>query len=539
MTEQSQPKGEKPELSQAETVPPMASEGSKDNCEEILKIIHRNGGLPVTINASRAVDEHPGDEFREIKGISRFIKESRVHFNRYKNVMDEILNCGLGDLGHQKKATIDRCEDAINTGPTAPGYSSTAPGYSSTASGAAPTAPAALSSTATGVSSTATGVSSTTSGDNGNQLLTHEERRLFRTGALFSSSKSYSILKYATEKYVRLYLGFDETEIGNPPGDVLPYIRLIESKLGHIDFKFEKSFQPLFVELIWNYWHEEGMLTHTMHAIARRFQNKRSHRDTDPLANFDLDPLRPLNNLVWGYIQDGINRLTPARRAFEYDHEYGLSLFAAGGAKLQTADSRSYFIAAFHNLLYKCSIFYKEADNLFKVPDAFPVLNALREVHLLLAEGAGNQFGDLPITARSEMLIEQYILSRPEIREFLGGRIMVPYDEPWMDRVDAMKSIQGWPGASVSYFRDLAVFGEEIVLSIRWISWSQVNNRDIAKEWALIFRNAVQRYLFCYQAVTGIDLSALEVAGGNDEKALMPAMLLGRKAQRDLTMRKR
>jgi len=277
-----------------------------------------------------------------------------------------------------------------------------------------------------------------------------------------------------------------------------------------------------------------------MHAIARRFQNKTVHRGRDPLANLDFDPLRPLNNLVWGYIQDSINRLTPERRAFEYDHEYGLTLFAAGGVKPHAADSRSYFIEAFHSLLYKCSVFYKEADNLFKVPDAFPVLNALREVHLLLAEGAGNQTAPMTATARAEMLLEQYILSRPEIREFLGGRVMVPYDEAWMDKVDVMKSIQGWPGASISYFRDLAVYGEEIILSIRWISWSQVNSRDIAREWAILFRNAIQRYIFCYQAVTNIDLSALEVSGSAaNDKSLMPALLIGRKAQRDLSTRRR
>jgi len=39
------------------------------------------------------------------------------------------------------------------------------------------------------------------------------------------------------------------------------------------------------------------------------------------------------------------------------------------------------------------------------IADAFPVLNALREVHLLLAEGAHNQYGDLPWTARHEMLM--------------------------------------------------------------------------------------------------------------------------------------
>lgn len=486
-------------------VPPGNGDSKNDNCEEILKIIHRNGGLPVTINASRIIEEHRGDEFNEIKGISHFIKRSRIDFNVYKGLMDDILLCRPTDAGPGrgknpgKKDGFDgTCkEPEISTG---------------LSNAAVPDSP----------------------------FLSSEDVSNFRNGALFSSSKSYSILKYATEKFVHTYLGLDPGDIPNPSLDVLPYISLIEAKLQDIQSSFGEGiqFRPLFSELIWNYWHEEGMLVHTINAIARRFQNKRSHRGNDPLANLDLDPLRPINNLIWGYIQDSINRLTPTRRAFEYDHEYGLSLFAAGATKLRSADSRSFFIQAFHNLLYKCAIFYTEADNLFKVPDAFPVLNALREVHLLLSEGAGSQFGDLPITARSEMLLEQYMLSRPEIREFLGGRVMVPYDEPWMDRVDTMKAIQGWPGASISYYRDLAKFGEEIILSIRWISWSQVNHRDFAREWALIFRDAIQRYLHCYHAVTGVDLSAIEISGG-DEKSIMPALLIGRKAQRDLMMRKR
>jgi hypothetical protein len=494
-------------LARGETVPPERREGSRDNCEEIIKIIQQNGGLPVTLRQAEVTSAHPEHEFKEIRGISRFIKESRIPFNQYKILMDEILQCKPGFVDTNKKLHKGNCEDRPEA----------QPGHETEFRTGLSTAP-----------------------PEEKHFLTHEENVLFRHGALFSSSKAYSILKYATEKFVYTFMGLDPGDITNPPLEVLPYIALIEAKLGDACIKREFHFRPMFAELIWNYWHEEGMVSHTMRAIARRFQNKPSRRGRDPLANLDLDPLRPLNNLVWGYIQDSANRLTPERMAFEYEHEYGLSLFAAGGEKLHTADSRSLFIEAFHSLLYKCSVFYKEADNLMKVPDAFPVLNALREVHLLLAEGAGNQFAELSIAARAEVLLEQYILSRPEIREFLGGRIMVPYDEAWMDRVDVMKSIQGWPGASISYFRDLAVFGEEIILSIRWISWSQVNNRDIAREWAIIFRNAVQRYIFCYQAVTGIDLSALEVSGSaNQEKALMPSLLIGRKAQRDFAMRRR
>jgi hypothetical protein len=77
---------------------------------------------------------------------------------------------------------------------------------------------------------------------------------------------------------------------------------------------------PCLLELIWSFWHEEGMLVQTMNAISLRFQNKRAAREHDPLVHLNLDPLRPLSNFIWGYIQDEINRLSVARRVYEYDH---------------------------------------------------------------------------------------------------------------------------------------------------------------------------------------------------------------------------
>ena len=162
----------------------------------------------------------------------------------------------------------------------------------------------------------------------------------------------------------------------------------------------------------------------------------------------EIDPLRPLNNLLWGYIQDEQHRLNVVRRAYEYDHHYGLRLYGKAVPEMRPADSRSKFIEAFHNLLYLCSVFYKQDDDTTIVSDGFPLLNALREVHLILSQGAHNQFGDLPSTARQEMLIQQWLLARPELREYLPTRIMVAYPEAWMDRVDAMKTLQGWTDVS-------------------------------------------------------------------------------------------
>jgi hypothetical protein len=261
------------------------------------------------------------------------------------------------------------------------------------------------------------------------------------------------------------------------------------------------------LELIWNYWHEEGMLVQTLNAISRRFQNMRGPGDRDPLAHLEIDPLRPLNNLLWGYIQDEQNRLTVKRRTHEYDHHYGLTLYGKAAPTLRSADSRSKFLEGFHNLLHLCSTFFKEDNDTTVIADGFPLLNALKEVHLLLAQGAHNQFGDLPWTARGEMLIQEWLLARPEMREFLQSRPMVPYKEAWMGQVDTMKTLQGWTDVTVTHFRDLGVFGEQILLSIRYGDWIDINNEDSAKNWARYWRPEIQGYLHAYRAATGVDLT--------------------------------
>ena len=134
-------------------------------------------------------------------------------------------------------------------------------------------------------------------------------------------------------------------------------------------------------------------------------------------------------------------------------------------------------------------------------------MNALREVHLILAQGAHNQFGDLPWTARVEMLIQQWILARPEIRDFLQSRVMVPYTEAWMPQVDTMKTVQGWTDVGVNHFRDLGVYGEQLLLSIRYGDWVDINDEDVAKNWARYWRPEVQSYMHAYRAVTGVDLT--------------------------------
>src|SRR5215510_8301845 len=349
--------------------------------------------------------------------------------------------------------------------------------------------------------------------------------------------------------------------LGRPPDQVLPYLAVIRAKLADERLKDtgigdvvlgdpttwphspdsdpvsacygilrEKLRCPCLLELIWSYWNEEGMLVQTMNVITRRFQNMRGPLANDPLANLEIDPLRPLNNLIWGWVQDEQHRLSVVRRNYEYDHHYGLRLAGKAVDNARTADSRSKFLEAFHTLLSTLAAFYKRDDDTTMVADGFPVLNALKEAHLILSQGAHNQFGDLPSTARVEMLMLQWILARPEFREFLPTRIMVAYPEQWMDRVDAMKKLQGWTDTSVLHFRNLAIFGEQVILGVRYGNWNSIYEPVNAVNWARYWRPQVQGYLHAYRSVTGVDLS-VDVTNARIDATMPSALLVKRLAE--------
>ncbi len=357
------------------------------------------------------------------------------------------------------------------------------------------------------------------------RLADEEQLRLLR-----STTASPQVSQQWQEYLVRI--GQDRT---------IPYLDIIRLKLGDLQIRAGRAFgarecygilrnkltRPCLLELIWNYWLEEGMLVQTMNAMSWRFQNRRGPHDRDPLALVEIDPLRGLNNLLWGWVQDEEHRLTIPRRTYEYDHEYGLRLIGKAVPAIRGADSRSRFLEGFHTLLMLCSIFYKEDDDTTVVADGFPVLNALRDVHLVLTQGSHNQYGDLPWTARQEFLMQQWILARPEMREFLPRRIMVDYPEPWMDSVETMKTLQGWTDTSILHFRDMAIFGEKILLSIRFGEWTSEIHQEAAANWARYWRPEVQGYTYAYRAATGADLAAVHVSG--QVNATLPSVLLSQR----------
>ena len=139
---------------------------------------------------------------------------------------------------------------------------------------------------------------------------------------------------------------------------------------------------PSFMELIWSYWHEEGMLVQTINAVSRRFQNLRAPGARDPLAHIEIDPLRPLNNIFWGYVEEERDRLSVKRRAYEYQHQYGLELYGKAVSSLRPADNRSKFLEAFHNLLNKCADYFRAKQDTTVDPDGYPMLHAIQELNL-------------------------------------------------------------------------------------------------------------------------------------------------------------
>jgi hypothetical protein len=387
----------------------------------------------------------------------------------------------------------------------------------------------------------------------------------------FNDTDSYRTIKVLTEFFLLVNCPLDSSMLPGyaetlPPADgsinVIPYMRVLREKLKDLAIKpkdigdvlnlfidipldekdklngtcygilRDKLASPCLLELIWSYWHEEAMLVQSLNAVSLRFQNrKQPGKVKDPLGNMAIAPLLPLNNLLWGYVQDEQHRLTVLRRAYEYDHHYGITLQGKAVPSVEGADSRSNFLEAFHSLLYRATVFYKQFDDLTVKADGFPVLNGLREVHFILSEGMHNQYGDLPWVARVEMLMQQWMLSRPEFREFLPSRTMVAYPEPWMGPLSTMNSLQGWTGNSPINFNSLGVYGEDLLLSIRFGNWNDPNlNADNAANWAIFWRNEIQGYIHAYRTVTGVDLSMPHPQTGKID-AQQPALHLQRRAK--------
>ena len=94
-----------------------------------------------------------------------------------------------------------------------------------------------------------------------------------------------------------------------------------------------------------------------------------------------------------------------------------------------------------------------------------------------------------------------------------------------MGEVDTMKKLQGWTDVTVTHFHDLAVFGEQLLLSIRYGDWIGITDQESAKNWARYWRSEIQGYIHAYRAATGADLTQEPV------DSTMPSVHLMRRLQ--------
>src|SRR5262245_41884870 len=103
------------------------------------------------------------------------------------------------------------------------------------------------------------------------------------------------------------------------------------------------------------------------------------------------------------------------------------------------------------------------------------------------------------------MLVQQWILARPEVSQFLHGEATAPEAERWMDRIDRLRRMLGWGSASITHLRDLAIHGERLLLSVRLGAWNVDRSPADGANWARAWRESVQTYAHACRSVVGRD----------------------------------
>jgi hypothetical protein len=256
---------------------------------------------------------------------------------------------------------------------------------------------------------------------------------------------------------------------------------------------------------------EMAMLDQGMKLICRRFQNLKTPSVRNQLENFEVSHLRPLSNLLWGYINDDGNRVSLNRRVLEYKHQYGLEVSGTAIKKMDAIDIRSTFLEQFHQFLNKLHLYYQEESNRDIKPNAYPIKYITEDLQRILQSGAHNQFSDLTIATRTDFMTIQWILSRPEMKHFINSREEIGYKEEWMGTMEALRNMQGWGNDDLNSYYECAVRGERLLLAIRYsnsiTTHSMENLEEKVKNWARDIKEDVMIYTHAYLSITGVDLS--------------------------------
>ena len=331
----------------------------------------------------------------------------------------------------------------------------------------------------------------------------------------------------------------------------LPYLNLIRRKLQEADLIPNKQRQqteiaygilkdklvrPSFLELIWSYWHEQGMLVQTLNEYRRALPESPWPRAARPPCGARHRPAaaveQPALGLYPGRAAPSVRRparlrVRPPLRAHALREgrppdPRGRQPVAIPGGVPQppTPDGRLLQGGRRHD------------DQGRPVPGPQRAQRGAPAAH-----GGAVQPVRRPAVDRPPGDADAAVAARaPGVPIVPADRVMVAYPEPWMDRVDSMKKMQGWTEVSVRHFRDLGVTGEPILLSIRFGNWSVTIDPNQAGNWARFWRQEIQWYIESYHTVTGIDLSsdmsdvrAAETAAARSQQ---PSVHIGRRMAR-------
>ena len=114
--------------------------------------------------------------------------------------------------------------------------------------------------------------------------------------------------------------------------------------------EIEPGLNPYAIELIYNYWFEEGYTIATIQAIIERFKNLPGKR-TQKLMHLTINPLYNISAAINAVVrmQRSGELLSMDDRNREYQNHYGYSLSCY--KNIQSLDTRSKFQAAFSKLL--------------------------------------------------------------------------------------------------------------------------------------------------------------------------------------------
>ena len=252
--------------------------------------------------------------------------------------------------------------------------------------------------------------------------------------------------------------------------------------------------------------------------------------------NLEIDPLRPLNNLLWGYVQDEQHRLTVVRAQLRVRPPLRAAAGRQGRASAcSAADSRSKFLEAFHNLLHLCAVFFKQDDDTTVMADALPgaeraegsapdpVAGRAQPVRRPAVDGA-HRDADAAVAAGAAGV--------PRVpADAHHGRLPRAVDGP-RRRDEEAAGLDRHQRAALPQPRRSSA--SRSLLSIRYGDWSDVQEPLQAFNWARYWRPEIQGYIHAYRAVTGVDL-AVETTDTKVDATLPSVLLQSRLATQQRT----